>query len=513
MSELAGALSNEAVVSDGAPSRIGSPLAIVIGVLTLTALLYWPTSLAIVELWQDTDRLLYTHGWLVLAVTVWLIWRDRAQLASIRVTPPTVGWCLVAIGSVGWLVGFNAGLLAMTTLAMPLLALTAIWATAGVGVTRRVAFAVLYLYFALPIWELLNPLLQSLTTLVNLWLAQLVGIPVAMEGSFIHIPAGSFEIAGGCSGLHFLIVALAIAALQGEIDRDDLRSRVLLLGIAAALALMTNWLRVFTIIVAGHLTGMQHFLVKVDHYYFGWFLFVFALGLYLYVSSRVPHATRTALSKAQAVELPARGRPMIAAVLSAAALALGPTWLFAGVAKIEPTGQQTPPTLESWSGPSLYLADWRPVFENSDEEFLAAYHHEAIGDVALYRATYHSQHHGKELRGYFNTVLGAQYKAKESHQRQVEAGGKTFKLSEQIAAGTNDHDLLIWSLFTIDGNPDPMGVSSQLTYGVRSLLRYPEASVVAMAAECRPDCDHARDALGVFASQVLPEVLSGSGST
>jgi exosortase A len=512
VSELTGTLSKEIVAGDGASSRVNFPLAIVIGTLTLTVLLYWPTSLEIAELWQDTDRRLYTHGWLVLAVTVWLIWRDRDRIASIRMTPPIAGWCLVAIGSISWLVGFNAGLLVMTMLAMPLLALTAIWATAGAAVARRVAFAVLNLYFALPVWELLNPLLQSLTTFVNLWLAQVVGIPVVMEGNIIHIPAGSFEIAGGCSGLHFLIVALAIAALQGEIDRDDLRSRALLLGIAAALALMTNWLRVFIIIVAGHLTEMRHFLVKVDHYYLGWFLFAFALGFYLYLSSRVPHAVRTAPSKAQAVEQPARGRPMIAAVLSAAALALGPTWLFAGVAKVEPTGQQSPPTLASWSGPSLYLSDWRPVFENSDEEFLAAYHYEPMGDVALYRATYHSQQQGKELRGYFNTVLGAQYQAKASHQREVEAGGRIFTLSEQIAAGTNGHDLLIWSLFTIDGQPDPVGFSSQLAYGVRSLFRYPEASVLAMAAECRPDCDHARDALGAFASQVLPMDLSAGGS-
>jgi EpsI family protein len=269
---------------------------------------------------------------------------------------------------------------------------------------------------------------------------------------------------------------------------------------------------VFIIIVAGHLTGMQHFLVKVDHYYFGWFLFAFALGLYLYISSCVPRGARTAPSKAQAVEQPARRRPIIAAVLSGAALALGPTWLIVGVAKVEPTGQQSPPTLDNWSGPSLYLSDWRPVFENSDEEFLAAYHHEAMGDVALYRANYHSQHQGKELRGYFNTVLGAQYQSKASHQREIEAGGRAFPLSEQIAAGTNAHDLLIWSVFAIDGKPDPMGFSSQLAYGVRSLVRYPEASVLAMAAECRPDCEHARDALEAFASQVLPMDLSASGS-
>jgi hypothetical protein len=135
-----------------------------------------------------------------------------------------------------------------------------------------------------------------------------------------------------------------------------------------------------------------------------------------------------------------------------------------------------------------------------------------MGDVALYRATYHSQHQGKELRGYFNTVLGAHYQAKASQQMEVEAGGRMFALSEQIAAGANDHDLLIWSLFAVDGKPDPMEFSSQLAYGVRSLFRYPKASVLAMAAECRPDCDHARDALGAVASQVLPTDLSAGGS-
>ena len=269
-----------------------APLAIALGALVLIAVLFWPTSIEIADLWQDTVRRRYTHGWLVLGITVWLIWRDRAQLSAIELAPPTFGWCVVAIGSVGWLVGFNAGLLALTMLALPLLALATIWAAAGKGLARRVAFAVLYLYFAFPVWELINPLLQSLTALVNVWLTRIAGIPVTMEGNVIQIPAGSFEIAGGCSGLHFFIVALAIAALQGELDRDDWRTRWLLLGIAAVLALVTNWLRVFIIIVAGQLTDMQHFLVKVDHYYFGWFVFVFALGFYLYLSSRVPRRSR-----------------------------------------------------------------------------------------------------------------------------------------------------------------------------------------------------------------------------
>ena len=51
-----------------------------------------------------------------------------------------------------------------------------------------------------------------------------------------HVPAGSLEIAGGCSGLHFFIVGVAIAALYGELNRDSLRTRVQLVALAALLA-------------------------------------------------------------------------------------------------------------------------------------------------------------------------------------------------------------------------------------------------------------------------------------
>ena len=489
-----------------------APLAIALGALVLIAVLFWPTSIEIADLWQDTVRRRYTHGWLVLGITVWLIWRDRAQLSAIKLSPPTFGWCVVALGSVGWLVGFNAGLLALTMLALPLLALATIWAAAGMVLARRVAFPVLYLYFAFPLWELINPLLQSLTALVNVWLTRIAGIPVTMEGNVIQIPAGSFEIAGGCSGLHFFIVALAIAALQGELDRDDWRTRWLLLGIAAVLALVTNWLRVYIIIVAGQLTDMQHFLVTVDHYYFGWFLFVFALGFYLYLSSRVPRRSRKELSSMPPGAASARGRVVVLTALSLAALALGPVWSFADTGPSAQPNGPAPPSLRGWTGPGLNLSDWHPVFANSDEEFLVAYHGESGVDVALYHAVYRSQRQGKELRGHGNSVLGAHYQSKEAHRRELVVAGGAIAVAEQLAAGAGQHDLLVWSLFAVDGHPDPMGFPSQLAYGIRSLRQSPTASVVAFAAECRPDCDSARHSLESAAVQALPVLLSSPGA-
>jgi exosortase A len=510
MNGSARTFSDETATVDRAPSRVNAPLAIVLGSLVLVAALYWATSLEIADLWQDTVRRRYTHGWLVLAITVWLIWRDRAQLRSIALTPPTGGWCVVAIGSVGWLVGLKAGLLAMTMLGLPLLVLGAIWAAAGQNLARRVAFAVLYLYFALPVWELINPALQRLTALVNVWLTRVAGIPVLVDEYVIHIPAGSFEIAGGCSGLHFLVVALAIAALQGEIDRYSWRSRWVLTGLAAALALGTNWLRVFIIIVAGHLTDMQHFLVKVDHYYFGWFIFVFALGFYLYLSSRVPRGGHEEPRSKSSGSTAARGRMVAAAGLSVAALSLGPVWSLAGRGEALEPAVQSPPLLAGWSGPGLYLSDWRPEFANPDEEFLVAYHSESAADVVLYFAAYHSQHQGKELRGYGNSILGARYHSKETRRREVLVKAGVVPLVEHRVEGMDNGEMLVWSLFTVDGKPDSMGLPGQLAYGIRSLLRSPTASVIGLAADCRPDCESARNALDAAAIQALPALLSST---
>jgi EpsI family protein len=413
---------------------------------------------------------------------------------------------LVALASLGWLVGFNAGLLALTTLAMPLLVLVTIWATGGWRLARRVAFAVLFLYFALPVWELISTPLQSLTAFASLWLTRLAGIPVTMDERTIYIPEGWFEIAGGCNGLHFLIVALAIAAARGEIHRDDLRTRLWLLGIAAGLALVTNWIRVFIIIVAGHATDMQHFLVRIDHYYFGWFLFAFALLLFLYLSSLMPSGGR--VTQPPAPQFTARPRSsLVAVVLPAVALALGPAWSL--VERGSGTRAGGPPeSVAGWSGPAMYLSDWRPVFANPDEEVLVGYHSESVGDVAFYRAVYHSQRQGKELRGHGNSVVGAGYRTKASRERAVTVAGETVVVSEELAEAMDGREMLVWFLFAVDARPTAMRLPDQLAYGIRSLVRAPTASVIAYAAECRPTCATARDALGELVVQTLPHALA-----
>src|SRR2546430_4831726 len=107
-----------------------------------------------------------------------------------------------------------------------------------------------------------------------LWLT---GPSASISGDIIRIPNGSFLIEEGCSGLHFMIVGLAVAALHGELRRDPWRIRAAQLALMGLLALLANWVRVYIIIEAGYLTNMQSYLVRVSHYWFGWGVFPGAL--------------------------------------------------------------------------------------------------------------------------------------------------------------------------------------------------------------------------------------------
>src|SRR5207248_11559815 len=60
-------------------------------------------------------------------------------------------------------------------------------------------------------------LFRSLTVFALRGFFWLTGPEVLIFGETIHIPNGSFVIEEGCSGLHFMIVGLAVAALHGEL--------------------------------------------------------------------------------------------------------------------------------------------------------------------------------------------------------------------------------------------------------------------------------------------------------
>lgn len=468
--------------------RVGAAIAI----LLTTFIVLWPTTETLLVKWSDSVLRTYTHGLAIIGISCFLLWRLRAQLAQQPVRHSWLGFAAMAVLGVCWLIGYRSGVQILHQALLPLLVGAALWTAFGAVFLRRALLPIAYLYFAIPVWDTINPLLQWISAGAVRVLLRGVGIPAYFDGLQFQIPAGTFEIAGGCSGLHFLIVALAIAVLYGEINRDTVWTRVKLVVLAGVLAMVTNWLRIAIIIVAGHLTQMQHYLVRGEHYSFGWVMFAIALGIFFLIVRRWP-IVETQAGHAPACSDTSFALSATGLALAAAALGVLALWprLDANVA--EPALMQAhllPEAVDGWQV-SDEVTSWSPVFERVDEQQLRRFQRGGQS-IEAYSGIYLQQYQGKELAGYTNRPYG---QGATVTSRVGVPGGHWTQARVRDSTGSS---WILWSVYRIGDRWYSKPLQAQLAYGVASLFAAPASSVLILRAGCAEDCDVARQSLESF---------------
>ena len=267
-------------------------IALVIGLWLVVAVVYWPSTRALARLWVNTAEETYTHGYLILLISLWLTVRERHRLTEVPIAPVPGALIVLLALSALWTWTWRASIQELHLMLLPLILLTAILAALGWRAARLLAFPIGYLYFALPFWSDFNSLLQELSARMTGVLLWLTGVPGFMQGNFIVMPAGTIQIAGGCSGLHAFIVGLALAALYVKLFDLSGRRRLFALVLMAAIALIVNWLRIFVVTAAAYATDMQTSLVR-NHYWLGWWLFAAGFAGFLWWMERKPVRAQT----------------------------------------------------------------------------------------------------------------------------------------------------------------------------------------------------------------------------
>src|ERR671910_106591 len=99
--ETPGLSSLEVTTVAGRPevSRIQNLRALgAIAAVVLGFVLFWPTTLSLVEQWEDTVRRTYTHGYLIVVLTLWLLWRNRSSWAHLELRP-SVAACIAVVSA------------------------------------------------------------------------------------------------------------------------------------------------------------------------------------------------------------------------------------------------------------------------------------------------------------------------------------------------------------------------------------------------------------------------------
>lgn len=142
------------------------------------------------------------------------------------------------------------------------------------------------IWFITPVWGPLQPILQEFSVVAVTQIMSWTTIPAYVEGNTVFIAVGAFEIAGGCSGLRYFITSMALCLIYSYLNFTRFKSIAIFFVIAIIGALITNWIRIFVIILIGHYTDMQSSIVE-DHNTLGWYLFIPFILLLFYIGGKL----------------------------------------------------------------------------------------------------------------------------------------------------------------------------------------------------------------------------------
>jgi len=467
----------------------------------VTALVYWPSTRFLYGKWVDKVSLTYTHGWLILLICIALVWRSRRELGAAPVRPSARAAVALAAAIIVWLISYRASIEGLEVPLQPLIFWLAATAAFGWKVGRVLLFPVAYLYFAQPIWY--GAPLQALTLRVIRGALALTGPPALVVGERIYLSNGTFIIEGGCSGLHFMIVGLAVAALYGEQRHDSWSVRARQLALMAFLALLANWVRVYTVIQAGYLTDMQSYLVRVSHYGFGWGVFAVALFVFFWLAPYLgPEAAPPPIAAAPAPASAVVRRAELTGMAVAVAILLALPALNTALRMTRPAAPLAHPAASLQPQPPWHAVPldvrsaWLPMFPGADELQRRAFGATADDTVEVLGVAYRVQRQGAELVGETSSLMGDGLEPQAEQVVRSRAG----RFDEAEVADPSGARSLIWWRYQVAGRDLVGRFNQQLWYGINALVWQPPAGLIALRTTCHSDCSSARGTLEEFSA-------------
>lgn len=198
------------------------------------------------SVWQNA------HGLLIPPVAGYFIYRELRARPNLPRSSSPWGFAILipALALHALDAGMHTQLLSAAAMVLALPGLSLLFL--GTERTRHILFPLSFLVFALPIplgfTEEIHWQLRQIVTTATAAVLPLLGIPVFVEGTTLHMAQGSLQVADACSGFSTLYAAAAVACLTAHSISSTARRGIVLLA-AAPLAVGANILRVIALVV------------------------------------------------------------------------------------------------------------------------------------------------------------------------------------------------------------------------------------------------------------------------
>ena len=251
--------------------------------LVIAATAYFDTLRSMADVYLQSDTFL--HGFIILPISFYLVWRKWPQLESIPPRTFVPGIFLLLVISATWFFADILGIQVGKHLAVTAIIPAAVLTVMGVSFARSIAFPLAYLLFAVPFGEFWVPELQEITADFAVGLLRLTGVPVFRDGLFLSIPAGNFVVAEACSGIRYILATLALGTLYAYLSYQKTYKRLIFIAFSLVLPIVANGIRAYGIIAIAYYSDMKY-AVGIDHLIYGWIFFGVVIGLMFLVGNR-----------------------------------------------------------------------------------------------------------------------------------------------------------------------------------------------------------------------------------
>ena len=244
--------------------------------------LYVPSFMDLLDgLWSSDQQ---GHGPLVLAISLWLLWRRVPVLAALPPRPaPRTGWSCFGVAMVLYAVGRSQGIQMFEVGSLIWLLVGALLLFRGSAALKAAWFPIFFMLFMVPlpgvvVDTLTAPMKLAVSTVAESVLYA-VGYPVARTGVILQVGSYQLLVADACAGLNTLLTLEALGLLYLNLVRHESALRnVMLALLIVPISFTANVIRVIALSLITYHFGDaagQGFL----HGFAGLVLFLAALAL------------------------------------------------------------------------------------------------------------------------------------------------------------------------------------------------------------------------------------------
>lgn len=445
--------------------------------------LYWRTVGDMAAIWYRSET--FAHGFLVLPICVWLVWRKRAELCELPARPWIPALAAVAGAGFLWLAADIASAGSAAQFAVVLMLQFAMVAVLGPQVALAVLFPLAFLLFAVPAGESLVPKFMDWTADFTVVALQLSGIPVYREGNYFLIPSGSWSVVEACSGIRYLLASMMAGSLFAYLTYRSPWKRAAFFAASIAVPIVANWLRAYAIVMIGHLSS-NRYAVGIDHLIYGWIFFGIVIGIMFCIGSlwREPVGVGGPLAANAMVgekRWPQR-QPRHAVIVATLAIAVAAIWLpiahWTGAAANTAAPGPLDVTPENgWRAVTVRQREWKPRFQGQRAEYHERFAKEGR-EVGVYVAYYSHQTQDHELVNSENVLApttDASWKQVAAGSGALDWSGERVEMRRAELVGPRER-LAVAQVYWISGRYTASDLSAKVRLALQKLLRLEDDS-------------------------------------